>query len=414
VIRAGGGMTPDPENFRTLRDTYGAVSALNVTGTSAYNTANCLQAMDAQNYVGGCPQVGIQPIAAPDFSSGFLTLPTNQSTNTVPKNFHRGYIDSWNLALQQDLGAGFIMNMTYVGNSAVRLTASINLNAAPPGGGNTGRLLNASLGETSDINSDQPWKGSNYNGLQAQLTRRVGKGTQTGLIYTWSKSIDYDDNGTYGTVYFAYPTYWNRNRGLAGFDRTNNLQWWTVSQSPFGRSGSYLTSGFAGKLLGGWTLDTALSKYSGTPFTVLDSTTFLNAPGNTQVADQVKPNVSIGQIHARGNGSTTGLTPYFDTTAFASVQGDSPAGAPARFGTAGRNTVRGPGIFNLDAGISRTFPIWESVNFVVRAESFNLTNTPAFANPSNNISSPSSLGFSTSLAANTTGRGINLAGRINF
>lgn len=414
VIRAGGGQTVDPENFRTLRDTYGAVTALNVTGTSAYNTANCLQAQDAQNYVGGCSQVGIPEIATPDFSSGFLTLPTNQSTNTVPKNFRRGYINTWNLAIQQDLGAGFIMNIGYVGTSAVRITASVNINAASaPGVGNAGRQLANITGGTADINSDQPFKGSNYNGLQTQLTRRVGKGIQTGLIYTWSKAIDYDDNGTYGTVFFQSPAYWNRNRGLAGYDRTNNLQWWTVSQSPFGRNGHYLTQGFAGKVLGGWTLDTSLSKVSGTPFTIMDSGTFLNSPGNTQVADQVKPSVAIGKIHARGNGSTTGLTPYFDTSAFSPVQTDAGAG-PARFGTAGRNTLRGPGFFNLDAGVSRNFPIYNSLIFQLRAESFNVTNTPAFANPANNISSPTSFGYSTGLAANTTGRGVNLVGRINF
>lgn len=412
VLRAGGGMTVDPENFRTLRDTYGAVTALNVTGTSAYNAPTCLQAQDTQNYVGGCAQVGIQAIATPNYSSGFLTLPTNNSTNTVPKNFRRGYIDSWNLALQQDFGHGFTGNVTYVGTSAVRLTASVNINAAPPGGGNTGRLLYQTIGQVADVNSDQPFKGSNYNGLQTQLTRRVSKGIQTGLIYTWSKAIDYEDNGTYGTVDFMYPTYWNRNRGLAGYDRTNNLQWWTVLQSPFGRSGSLLTDDFAGKVLGGWSLDTALSKVSGTPFTILDSATFLNAPGNTQVADQLKSNVVIHGVQRRGNGTVTGLTSYFDTSAFGSVQADA-AGGPARFGTAGRNTLRGPGFFNLDAGVSRSFPIWREMQFVLRAESFNVTNTPAFANPSNNISG-GNFGYVTSVASNSTGRGVNLVGRINF
>lgn len=410
VVRAGGGMTVDPDNFRTLRDTYGAVSAINPSGTNSYINANCIQAVDTQNSVLGCPVVGIQPIASPNFSSGFLTLPTTATSNTVPKNFRRGYIDSWNLALEQQFGGGFIANIVYVGTSAVRQMTSLDINAAPPGGGVTGQLLYATTGDTATISSQYPFKGANYNALQTQLTRRVAKGVQTGLDYTWSKAIDYNDNSTYNGLLFAYPAYWNRNRGLAGYDRTNNLQWWTVAGSPFGKNGGYLTNGFAGKVLGGWTLDTALSKESGTPFTVEDSGTFLNAPGNTQVADQVKPVVSIGKIHALGNGSTTGLAPYFDTTAFAQV---SAAGGAPRFGTSSRNELRGPGLFNLSTGLERSFPVWERVSFVLRAEAFNVTNTPEFANPANTVSG-SNFGYSTSLVGSTTGRTLNLVGRINF
>ncbi len=406
VIRAGGGMTVDPENFRTLRDTYGAVSAINPTGPNAFTNQNCLQAVDQQNSLRGCPVVGIDPIATPNFSSGFLTLPTTATTNTVPKHFRRGYIDSWNLAVQQEFPDGFTGNIAYVGTSAVRAVTSLNLNAAPPGGGSNGGQLVASTGDVGVINSSSPFKGANYNALQTQLTRRVGKGVQTGIAYTWSKAIDYNDNSTYNGLFFAYPTYWNRNRALAGYDLTNDLQWWTVAQSPFGKNGSFFRSGIGGKLLGGWSLDTSLSKVSGTPFTVQDSGNNLNAPGNSQTADQVKRYVSIGHVHAYGNGSTAGLAPYFDTTAFASVPS-------ARFGTSNRNELRGPGFFNLDAAVARTFPIWESVAFTARIEAFNATNTPAFANPQSNISS-GNFGYSTNVASNTGGRTINLVGRINF
>jgi Carboxypeptidase regulatory-like domain/TonB dependent receptor len=410
VIRAGGGMTVDPDNFRTMRDTYGAVTALNPSGSNAFTNANCLQAADAQNSTLGCPVVGIAPIATPNFSTGFLTLPLTATTNTVPKHYRRAYIDSWNLAVEQEFAAGFAGTVSYVGTSAVREVSSVNINAGYPGGGNCGRQL-AQLGPnctgyTADINSTLPFKGANYNGLQAQLTRNVGNNLRTGVAYTWSKAIDYADNSTYNGLTFAYPTYWNRNRALAGYDRTNNTQWWTVSNSPFGKNGSFLKSGFAGKILGGWTLDTALSKVSGTPFSVTDSANTLNAPGNSQVADQVKPTVSIGSVHARGNGSTTGLVPYFDTTAFAHVP-------TARFGTSARNELRGPGFFNLDTGLARTFPIWESVAFVARIEAFNTTNTPAFANPAANVSA-GNFGYTTSVAANTGGRTLNLVGRINF
>jgi hypothetical protein len=417
VVRAGFGMTVDPDNFRRFRETYGAVTNINLGGANSYTPADCLQTTDGANSVTGCgtlngtaagtQTVGIPAVTQPDYTTGFLTLPTSASTETVPKNYRRGYIESWNLAVQQDLPAHFNMNLTYVGTHAVRAVTSLNINAAPPGGGNAGRLLANVTGSQVDLTSNTPFRSANYHGLQSQLSRRVGRGVNTGLIYTWSHAINYNDNSTYSGLGFAYPTYWDRNKGTAGFDRTNNLQWWTVAQSPFGKNGAWMTTGFGSKVLGGWELNTALSKLSGLPFTVTDAGTVLNAPGNTQVADLVKSNVSIRHTFRSSTQNLTGQSTYFDTTAFASVTGT------ARFGTSSRNMVRGPGYFNLDASIVREFGIWENLKLQFRAESFNVTNTPAFANPNANVSG-ANFGYVTALAANAGGRTINLAGRITF
>jgi hypothetical protein len=70
---------------------------------------------------------------------------------------------------------------------------------------------------------------------------------------------------------------------------------------------------------------------------------------------------------------------YFDPTAFAPVTG-------ARFGTAGYNSLRGPGTRNFDFSIYRTFHFTERLSAQFRAEAFNLTNTPYFSNPSANAS----------------------------
>lgn len=417
VFRGGFGITVDPDNFRRFRETYGAVTNINTSGVNGYTPNDCLLATDAANSITGCGTatgsiagtqvVGIPDIPTPDYSSGFLTLPPTVSTETVPKKFRRGYIESWNVAIQQDLMAGFNLNLTYVGTQAIRAITSLNINAAPPGGGSTGRLLFASTGLTSDITSNQPFRGASYHGLQTQLTRRIAQGVNTGFIYTWSHAINYNDNSTYSGLTFAYPTYWDRNRATAGFDRTNNLQWWVVAQSPFGKNGRWVTTGFAAKLLGGWELNTALSKLSGQPFTITDATTVLNAPGNTQVADLIKPSVTVGKTYRSGTNDVANLPAYFDTTAFAPVTGQP------RFGTSARNMLRGPGLFNLDASVVREFGIGESLKLQLRAESFNLTNTPAFANPNSNIAG-ANFGKITALAANTGGRTVNLSARVNF
>src|SRR5207248_6770056 len=58
----------------------------------------------------------------------------------------------------------------------------------------------------------------------------------------------------------------------------------------------------------------------------------------------------------------------------------------ARFGTSGYNSLRGPGVKNLDFSLYRTFRISERFNVQFRGEAFNLTNTPHFSNPSANAS----------------------------
>jgi hypothetical protein len=104
------------------------------------------------------------------------------------------------------------------------------------------------------------------------------------------------------------------------------------------------------------------------PFVVSSSASY-NCPGNSQVADQVKGNVAIV-------GSGVGGQPYFDPLAYAPVTG-------ARFGTSGFDQLRGPGSNNLDMSIFRNFRITERFQTQLRAEAFNVSNTPHFANPNN-------------------------------
>jgi hypothetical protein len=109
------------------------------------------------------------------------------------------------------------------------------------------------------------------------------------------------------------------------------------------------------------------------PFTVTASGTSLNAPNNTQTADQVLP--TVAKLGGIGTGS-----PYYDPNAFAPV-------TAVRFGTAGRNILRAPATFNLNASLFRTFPITERFNLQFRAESYNVSNTAHFAAPASNVSS---------------------------
>ena len=165
----------------------------------------------------------------------------------------------------------------------------------------------------------------------------------------------------------------NRNRATSNFDRTHVFQIGYVYELPFGKTKKWATSGVSAAILGNWQLNGLFSAVSGGPFTVTASGSSLNMPGNLQTADLVKSTVEkLGFVGDDGT--------FFDTTAFSRPSG-------ARFGNVGRNTVRGPGVFNTDLSLYRSFKVKEKLDIQFRAESFNLTNTPHFSNPNGNANS---------------------------
>lgn len=67
-----------------------------------------------------------------------------------------------------------------------------------------------------------------------------------------------------------------------------------------------------------------------------------------------------------------------------------------RFGTSGRNIVRGPGIVSVNGSLFRTVPLTERFSLQIRAEAYNVSNTPHFDNPATDASNPVSFGTITS------------------
>ncbi|MEO6723959.1 MAG: TonB-dependent receptor, partial [Blastocatellia bacterium] len=392
VVRAGYGISVDPNSFRNLRDAYPATISLQVSGASTLQAAGTLK-------------TGIPAVALPDLTQGTITLPAAVGTQTFPEVFNRGYIQSFNLTIQREIGYGFIAQAAYVGSRAIRQTANVNINAAGPGGGNAGRAL-ANFGRTANINLLTPFNTATYNSLQTQLTRRISTSSILGLSYTYSKAIGYADNSDSGLTFNWVPA-WERNRAVTNFDRPHNLQIYAVYELPFGHGKRWAQDGLANWLAGGWQLNGVFSKLSGTPFTVTSSGTSLNAPGNTQTADQVKADVQIlGKV---GRGQS-----YFDPAAFAPV-------TSVRFGTSGRNTLRGPGLTNLDASLFRDFKLTERFKLQFRVEVFNVTNTPAFNNPGANASSPTTVagvttlnGYTEITSAQATERQFRFALKLSF
>ena len=135
-------------------------------------------------------------------------------------------------------------------------------------------------------------------------------------------------------------------------------------QLPWQSNGGY--GGIAKAIISDWQLNGVVGISSGTPFTVTANGDVLNTPSNQQTADLVGEVTHIGEIGASGT--------YYDPAAWRQPTG-------VVFGTTGRNSLRGPGIFNMDASLFRAFPIGGARRIEFRVEAINVTNTPKFNNP---------------------------------
>jgi hypothetical protein len=416
VIRLGYGMSADSNNYRFFRNNFPATTLSNSTGATTFQPGSSVTGAKLAPYPN--LMTGIPTVALPDLSSGVVPLPSGVNPGSiVPFEFRRGYVHSYNLTLQREI-AGFVAEAGYVGTRSIRTLTNENINAAPIGGGEAGRPLNAKFGKNiGNVNCLCPDTNAYYDSLQTRVTRRLGDGSNIGVIYTLSKAINSEDNEELGSVLFAggfllwaHPLYRDRNKALAGYDRTHNLSVYGTYELPFGRTKRWATSGLASKLTEGWTFSWLMTRMNGTPFTLTGGGAQVNAPGNFQTPDQIGP---LRITDGVANVSATGVVScapadlschYFDPTSFRPVPGNE-----IRFGTVGRNTVRGPGIFNLDVGLFRDFNITEGIKFQFRMEMFGATNTPRYANPGTNVTDPATFGVITQ-TLNLAGRGFGTGG----
>jgi hypothetical protein len=324
------------------------------------------------------------------------------------------------LTLQREFGHGVNAEAAYVGSRGIRMLTNENLNAAPINGGNPGRRLYSIANKNwGDLNALAPDANMYYDSLQVKATWRTKNGTVMGMNYTLSKAINWDDNeevsGVFGVaggfLFWPYPDYRWRNKSLASFDRTHNFSIYGVHELPFGPKKQWAKSGILGHIAGGWQLNWLLSRVSGNVITLGGGGTQVNAPGNTQTPDQwgaLKILGGVGPAPVTGASVSCAATNmschYFDPSAFAAV----PAGQ-IRFGTTGRNIIRGPGFFNLDASLSRDISITEKVKMQIKAEMFGVTNTPHYNNPGTDVTNATTFGVITS-TLNLAGRGSGTGG----
>jgi hypothetical protein len=304
--------------------------------------------------------------------------------NTIPLDYREGYIVTWNAAVQRQLPGKFTIEAAYVANHTVRAPVAYNLNASFVfNSGSNGKPLFQKFGKNTDVNYRYAGVSNNYNSLQVKLDRRFSGGFVLTTAYTLGHALgnSSEDGGLWNYI--------QQSRGYArlDFDRRHTFVQSYVYELPFGQGKKYLTSGVGKWVAGGWQVNGVLSLMTGRPFT-FGTNVSANTPGSTLTPDL------RGQFTAtKGIAGNAGSVTWFDTTGCVPVV--TPAcflqqpldadGRTPHFGNLGRNTNSGPALRNLDFSLFRRFAITEKVKLEFRAESTNLTNTPAFGNPNTTL-----------------------------
>jgi len=257
-----------------------------------------------------------------------------------------------------------------------------------------------------------------YNSLQATLKKDMSHGFQFLAAYTFSKSIDDAGDslgaaiaGTFGLPIVGELVYNDQNkvaaqRGVSDFDRTHRL----VINGTWNVPGpEHATSAAIRKLGSGWSISGIATLQSGLPFSILDSAAgTLFGPATLYTTGSLAPGATLAD--AGRSGSVSSVNEFFNTSAFVPapfvpdgglIDGKYPvSGGGTIFGNLGRNILRGPDQQDFDIAAIKTTPLTDRVNLIFRWEIFNLLNRPNFANPSNDVSTPSTFGVISALTVN--------------
>jgi hypothetical protein len=197
-----------------------------------------------------------------------------------------------------------------------------------------------------------------YNALLVSANHRLSKNFSVLVNYTWSHCISDGDVQSEITGGYQNPFDRRADRGNCVVDVRHLFNSSLVALSP------RFSNRFAQTVLGDWELSVIATKRSGLWFTPVTGTdNSLSAIG----ADRLRV---VGDSHV----SNPSISQWFNTSAYL-------PNAIGTFGNAGRNSLQGPGAFNMDAALIRSIRIWEGMNLQIRIEAFNILNHPTFANP---------------------------------
>jgi hypothetical protein len=323
--------------------------------------------------------------------------PTGSTRSAFDPNFRDAHAHNFNVNVQRQLGSLYMLEVAYSGARTVDAAIKTDLNQAPNIVGvadqNINRpfaLVDPALRTVGALSSTGYVE---YNGLLIKFQRRSANHISFLNSYTFGRAIDLasDNDGTVTLTNIFNPEY---NRGPADYDVTHTFSSNWIYELPWA----------AQRPWGGWQISGIFYLRSGLPITITQAQTMLstgvtNNRPNT-ICDPVLSNPTIAQ--------------FFNTSCFQQV-----ADSTGTFGNTGRNTVRGPGQFNVDASFIKNTKIGP-VASELRLEIFNVLNHPQFANPNGQLGNPAFGTISAMLSSpscatcGTTERQMQVAVKLKF
>jgi hypothetical protein len=325
-------------------------------------------------------------------ANAFLAAAPQNAINTyaVDPNLRVGAAQNWNASVQRDLPASLTVTTSYLGTHGTDLLQQFLPNSYALGTTNPCPACPAGF---IYLVSDGV---SNRHAGQVQLRRRLRNGLTWTANYTLAKA---NDNATA----FSGPTQsgmavaqnWldlDAEYGPSSFDQRHLFTGQVQYTTGVGVGGGALLSGVKGSIIKNWTITANMDAGSGKPVTPV-------------VQTQIPGTGVLGAMRADRTDASTSDIPegfYINPAAYTVPVG--------HFGSAGRNSERGPKQFNLNMNVTRTFVLTQRFNMDWRLDVTNLLNRVTYSAINTSVGSQQ---FGLPIAANTM-RKIQTSVRLRF
>jgi hypothetical protein len=330
-------------------------------------------------------------------------LQPNTPAYAVDPNAKIPYTEQWHAAIEQQIPFSTVLKIAYVGTKGTHLDNLRDINAGQLGLNGATKVSTVRpfpfFAQISELETRQV---SSYNAVQVTAERRA-HGLGFLASYTYSHALD---EGSAESAAVTNPYNLRYDYGNADYNVPNRFVASANYQLPF------KGSGLLGPLERGWQVNAIAQFFDGMPFSVASG---------TSLGDGLSPRAQL--LPGFGNGSLPAskrtLGQWFNTQAFA-------VPAAGTWGNSGRNILQGPGTKTVDFSLFKDTHLTESKVLQLRAEAFNLANTPQFNNPAATVGTYNpttklwSNGFGTISSAASestfqrTERQIQFAAKINF
>jgi len=295
----------------------------------------------------------------------------NQYHSPMPK------IYQWNLAVQRAIGTNLVGEVAYVASHGFNLAFPTDINQVPEDRLSSNDTAFRPYTQYQGVKGSTNNAISNYNSLQASITKRMTSGVSFSFNYTWSHFLDSQDSagwggGRGGDAFYQNAHNPSANYSNSNFDVRNAFKGSVVYELPIGRGKMLaLNNRLLDQVIGGWQLSSTIVLTTGNPFSVY-------VPDNSN-------SHGVNGFHQFPNVTGVSATPrhksiheWYNPAAFSQP-------LPYTFGNAKRNNLYGPGINRENLSASKTFAIVESVQLQIRADATNVFNHPSFGVPQQNL-----------------------------